>query len=104
MISDLAMSLALVLPPLAFGLLLVTALGFFDFVGIALSLRVGDISRQWRNLTMPSRATRQRRYTVRIGIPDPRFGNMLLEQFGGANNPGQRSVRSGNPPRQIAQA
>ena len=24
-------------------------------------------------------------YTVRIGIPDPRFGNMLLEQFGGAN-------------------
>jgi Mn-containing catalase len=24
-------------------------------------------------------------YTVRIGQPDPRFGNMLLEQFGGAN-------------------
>lgn len=24
-------------------------------------------------------------YTVRIGAPDPRFGNMLLEQFGGAN-------------------
>lgn len=24
-------------------------------------------------------------YTVNIGIPDPRFGNMLLEQFGGAN-------------------
>ena len=24
-------------------------------------------------------------YTVRIGVPDPRFGNMLLEQFGGAN-------------------
>lgn len=24
-------------------------------------------------------------YTVRIGTPDPRFGNMLLEQFGGAN-------------------
>ncbi len=24
-------------------------------------------------------------YTVRIGDPDPRFGNMLLEQFGGAN-------------------
>lgn len=24
-------------------------------------------------------------YTVRIGKPDPRFGNMLLEQFGGAN-------------------
>jgi Mn-containing catalase len=24
-------------------------------------------------------------YTVRIGIPDPKFGNMLLEQFGGAN-------------------
>src|ERR1700712_1688909 len=24
-------------------------------------------------------------YTVRIGTPAPRFGNMLLEQFGGAN-------------------
>src|SRR5215203_6160149 len=24
-------------------------------------------------------------YTVRIGQPDPQFGNMLLEQFGGAN-------------------
>lgn len=24
-------------------------------------------------------------YTVRVGKPDPRFGNMLLEQFGGAN-------------------
>lgn len=24
-------------------------------------------------------------YTVRIGTPDPSFGNMLLEQFGGAN-------------------
>jgi Mn-containing catalase len=24
-------------------------------------------------------------YTVHIGTPDPRFGNMLLEQFGGAN-------------------
>src|SRR5689334_11940868 len=24
-------------------------------------------------------------YTVRVGEPDPRFGRMLLEQFGGAN-------------------
>jgi Mn-containing catalase len=24
-------------------------------------------------------------YTVRVGTPNPRFGNMLLEQFGGAN-------------------
>ena len=24
-------------------------------------------------------------YTVDVGTPDPRFGNMLLEQFGGAN-------------------
>ena len=24
-------------------------------------------------------------YTVNIGDPDPRFGRMLLEQFGGAN-------------------
>jgi len=28
---------------------------------------------------------KQLMYTVRIGAPDPRFGNMLLEQFGGAN-------------------
>src|SRR3954453_9995257 len=28
---------------------------------------------------------KQLMYTVRIGVPDPRFGNMLLEQFGGAN-------------------
>lgn len=28
---------------------------------------------------------KQMMYTVRIGRPDPRFGNMLLEQFGGAN-------------------
>src|SRR3954451_1373479 len=25
------------------------------------------------------------KYTVRVGSPDPRFGRMLLEQFGGAN-------------------
>lgn len=25
-------------------------------------------------------------YTVNIGEPDVRFGNMLLEQFGGAND------------------
>jgi Mn-containing catalase len=24
-------------------------------------------------------------YTVRVDAPDPKFGNMLLEQFGGAN-------------------
>ena len=24
-------------------------------------------------------------FTVRVGQPEPRFGNMLLEQFGGAN-------------------
>jgi len=28
---------------------------------------------------------KQLMYTVRIGTPDARFGNMLLEQFGGAN-------------------
>src|ERR1700690_976347 len=28
---------------------------------------------------------KQLMYTVAIGDPDPRFGNMLLEQFGGAN-------------------
>jgi Mn-containing catalase len=24
-------------------------------------------------------------HTVRVGEPDPKFGNMLLEQFGGVN-------------------
>ena len=24
-------------------------------------------------------------FTVRVDAPDPKFGNMLLEQFGGAN-------------------
>ena len=24
-------------------------------------------------------------HTVRVGTPDPKFGNMLLGQFGGAN-------------------
>src|SRR5689334_9318100 len=28
---------------------------------------------------------KQLMYTVRVDTPDPRFGNMLLEQFGGAN-------------------
>ena len=28
---------------------------------------------------------KQLMYSVRVGVPDPRFGNMLLEQFGGAN-------------------
>ncbi len=28
---------------------------------------------------------KQLMYTVRIGTPDPQFGIMLLEQFGGAN-------------------
>src|SRR6195952_3891579 len=28
---------------------------------------------------------KQLMYTVHIGVPDPRFGTMLLEQFGGAN-------------------
>jgi len=28
---------------------------------------------------------KQLMYTVRVGVPDPNFGNMLLEQFGGAN-------------------
>ena len=48
MISDLAMSLALGFPLglATFALFfLATAFGFFDFVGIALSLRVGDVSR-----------------------------------------------------------
>ena len=29
--------------------------------------------------------TKKLMYTVKVGSPDPQFGNMLLEQFGGAN-------------------
>ena len=29
--------------------------------------------------------TKKLMYTVNVGSPDPQFGNMLLEQFGGAN-------------------
>ena len=39
-------------------------------------------------------------YTVNIGQPDPKFGRMLLEQFGGANGelaaPVQYSIRGFN--------
>jgi hypothetical protein len=35
-------------------------------------------------------------YTVHVNQPDPRFGNMLLEQFGGANGEALRMV-SKNP-------
>jgi hypothetical protein len=49
MICDFAISSPLAFPlglaPLAFGFLLATALVFLDDVGIALSLRIGDISR-----------------------------------------------------------
>jgi len=34
-------------------------------------------------------------YTVNVGTPDPRFGNMLLEQFGGAN--GELAARCNIP-------
>jgi Mn-containing catalase len=32
---------------------------------------------------------KKRMYTVRVDEPDPTFGNMLLEQFGGANGAGR---------------
>ena len=35
-------------------------------------------------------------YTVRVDEPDPRFGNMLLEQFGGA---GYQSPRAAYVPK-----
>jgi Mn-containing catalase len=28
---------------------------------------------------------KQLMYSVRVDVPDPKFGNMLLEQFGGSN-------------------
>ena len=34
-------------------------------------------------------------YTVRVDEPDPRFGNMLLEQFGGANGEPITSSKAG---------
>ena len=34
-------------------------------------------------------------YTVNIGEPDVKFGNMLLEQFGGANGELHRERRFG---------
>src|SRR5205085_1166295 len=37
---------------------------------------------------------KQLMFTVRIGHPDPRFGNMLLEQFGGANGELDVAMRS----------
>jgi Mn-containing catalase len=33
-------------------------------------------------------------YTVRVDEPDPAFGNMLLEQFGGANGELAAAIRS----------
>jgi Mn-containing catalase len=33
-------------------------------------------------------------YTVRVDEPDSRFGNMLLEQFGGANGSSQRQCNT----------
>jgi Mn-containing catalase len=33
-------------------------------------------------------------FTVRVDEPDPRFGNMLLEQFGGANGELAAAMRS----------
>ena len=38
-------------------------------------------------------------YTVQIGTPDPKFGNMLLEQFGGAN--GELAAAMLEPPEEI---
>ena len=40
--------------------------------------QIADLSGMYHHI-------KQLMYTVRIGQPDPRFGNMLLEQFGGAN-------------------
>jgi len=39
-------------------------------------------------------------YTVRVDEADPRFGNMLLEQFGGAN--GELAAAMQNPARRRA--
>src|SRR4051812_44715415 len=38
-----------------------------------------------RPVTSMYHHVKQLMYTVRVDEPDPRFGNMLLEQFGGAN-------------------
>ena len=36
-------------------------------------------------------------YTVNVGAADPRFGNMLLEQFGGANGELAAAMQYFNP-------
>jgi Mn-containing catalase len=49
---------------------------------------LGDVDREKENkneLKIMYHHIKKLMYTVRVGKPDPRFGNMLLEQFGGAN-------------------
>ena len=41
-------------------------------------------------------------YTVRVDQADPRFGNMLLEQFGGANGELAEPFRISLPARSLA--
>jgi Mn-containing catalase len=41
---------------------------------------IGDVTGIW-----PLTHVKKLMYTVRVDEPDPKFGNMLLEQFGGAN-------------------
>src|SRR5205809_7303932 len=43
-----------------------------------------EISSRFRGLPMYDHV-KKLMFTVRVDEPDPRFGNMLLEQFGGAN-------------------
>src|SRR5437868_15286879 len=49
----------------------------------ALTVRI-EIPSRFRGLPM-YRHVKKLMFTVRVDEPDPRFGNMLLEQFGGAN-------------------
>ena len=43
-------------------------------------------------------------YTVRNGIPDPHFGNRLLEQFGGSTRLTRELMRSRAPEDEPAEA
>lgn len=52
---------------------------------VGLRIRWNGISKQGGERKFMYHHIKQLMYTVRVGTPDPSFGNMLLEQFGGAN-------------------
>src|SRR6201992_1810572 len=62
---------------------------FFAFDARIIRRRFRKSGAWWRHKSLPGDAmyhhVKKLMYTVSVGTPDVRFGNMLLEQFGGAN-------------------